>query len=171
VNLTLADLARKYRVMVALRERHDRDGDVAPRDELRALATEFPSALRELDRLPMETLRDRARAVDDAARDPHLGTPWMQWMLAWHALMAAALATRRALGRDRSVTYDRALTLAARASDASGIAVDVAWVQGVASRPEGGLTGLVYDRLADHFSVSPEALREGIFPGARARLR
>lgn len=171
MSLTLADLARKYRVMVALRARHERDGDVAPRDELRALATEFPSALRELDRLPMETLVERARAVDDAARDPRLCTPWMRWMLAWHGLMAATLATRRAFGRDRSVTYDRALTLAARASRASGLAVDVAFVQAVASRPEGGITGLVYARLAAHFSVAPEALREGIFPDARPRLR
>ena len=67
---SLVDVARKYRVMVHLRERHAREGFVAHRSELRALAEEFPSALREIDALPMHALVERARRTEAAARDP-----------------------------------------------------------------------------------------------------
>ena len=53
-------IARKYRALVALRARRDGGGAPATRDELRALATEFPGCLRELDTLgPGERARVR----------------------------------------------------------------------------------------------------------------
>lgn len=168
---TLRDVARKYRVMVDLRERHSRDGAVAHRDELRALAEEFPSALREIDALPMHALRERALRAEEAARDPALAEPWMHWIAAWHALMAATLAMRRRLGPDRSVPNDLAHALAASASSRAGITLDVEYVRRVARPPGGRLSAVAFERLSRHFSVRSEVLREEMFPGATARGR
>ncbi len=91
----LAALARKYRALVALRARRDGGGAPATRDELRALAAEFPGALRELDTLgPGELARRAAAAAAAAAGGP--GEPWMDWIADYHALMADALAARAA---------------------------------------------------------------------------
>ena len=60
---TLDAMARKYRALVALRARRDGGGAAATRDELRALAAEFPGCLRELDTLGPEELGRRAAAA------------------------------------------------------------------------------------------------------------
>lgn len=96
---TLATLARKYRALVALRGRRDRGGPAATRDELRGLAAEFPGCLRELDTLGPGELARRAAAVE-AAAEGGPREPWMDWIAAYHALMAEALAAR---GRGESV--------------------------------------------------------------------
>jgi hypothetical protein len=86
-------LARKYRALVALRDRRDRGGTPATRDELRALAGEFPGCLRELDTLGPGELARRARVVTAAAAGGPC-EPWMDWIAGYHALMADALAAR-----------------------------------------------------------------------------
>jgi hypothetical protein len=90
---TLDALARKYRALVALRARRDGGGAPATRGELRALATEFPGCLRELDTLgPEELARRAAGAAAAAAGGPR--EPWMDWIATYHALMAGALSAR-----------------------------------------------------------------------------
>jgi hypothetical protein len=86
-------LARKYRALVALRDRRDRGGPPATRDELRALAGEFPGCLRELDTLGRGELARRATVVTAAAAGGPR-EPWMDWIACYHALMADALAAR-----------------------------------------------------------------------------
>jgi hypothetical protein len=86
-------LARKYRALVALRDRRDTGGAPATRAELRVLASEFPGCLRELDTLGHEELARRAAAAAAAARGG-AREPWMDWIAGYHALMAEALATR-----------------------------------------------------------------------------
>src|SRR5262245_17613048 len=91
----LATLARKYGTLVGLRGRRDGGGPPATRDELRALAAEFPGCLRELDTLgPGELARRAAAATAAAAGGPR--EPWMDWIADYHALMADALAARAA---------------------------------------------------------------------------
>jgi hypothetical protein len=88
-------LARKYRALVALRARRDAGETPATRDELRALAAEFPGCLRELDTLGHDELARRAAAAAAAvAGGPR--EPWMDWIAAYHALMTEALAARAA---------------------------------------------------------------------------
>jgi hypothetical protein len=86
-------LARKYRALVALRDRRDGGGAPATRDELRALAAEFPGCLRELDTLGPSELARRATAVAAAASGGPC-EPWMHWIASYHALMNEALAAR-----------------------------------------------------------------------------
>lgn len=163
---TLDDVARKYRAMVRLRTIHARTGSVAPREELRALAAEFPGALKELDRLPMSTLVERADATTEASRDPAKIAPWMRWITAYHALMAATLDARAALARARSISDDRAAELAAIATRRASLPLDADYVRAVASPPGGRLTDLALARLAAHFSTTPAALRAAMFPRA-----
>jgi hypothetical protein len=86
-------LARKYRALVALRARRDEGGAPATRDELRALAAEFPGCLRELDTLGPGELARRAAAAAAAAAGA-AREPWMDWIAAYHATMTDALAAR-----------------------------------------------------------------------------
>lgn len=160
----LAGLARKYRALVSLREAHARGDGVASRPALRALAEEFPSALREIDRAPMSLLVERLARVEAAAVDAARVEPWMEWFAAYHSLMAATLATRRALGRTSAVEPARALALAARATERAGLTLDADYVRAVAAPPGGRLSTLVFERLGAHFAVAPEALRAGLFP-------
>jgi hypothetical protein len=89
----LAALAGKYEALLALRARRDEGGAPATRDELRALAGRFPGCLRELDTLGRDELARRAAAVAAAAAGG-AREPWMEWIGAYHALMADALGAR-----------------------------------------------------------------------------
>jgi hypothetical protein len=89
----VAALARKYAALASLRARRDHGGAAATRDELRALAAEFPGALRELDTLgPAELARRAAACAAAAAGGPR--EPWMAWIAAYHDLVAETLAAR-----------------------------------------------------------------------------
>jgi hypothetical protein len=89
----LAALARKYGALAELRARRDGGGAPATRDELRALAAEFPGCLRELDTLGPDELARRAVAVAAAAAGA-VREPWMDWIAAYHELMTEALGAR-----------------------------------------------------------------------------
>jgi hypothetical protein len=94
----LARLARKYATLTALRQRRDGTDLLPARETLRALAQEFPGCLRELDTLGLPELRRRAE-VTAAALDGAPQEPWMAWILAFHARLAAALAEKRISGQ------------------------------------------------------------------------
>jgi hypothetical protein len=79
--------------LAALRVRRDEGGAPATREELRALAAEFPGCLRELDTLgPGELARRATTAAAAAAGGAR--EPWMDWIAAYHTMMADALAAR-----------------------------------------------------------------------------
>jgi hypothetical protein len=86
-------LAGKYRALLALRARRDEGGAPATRDELRALAAQFPDCLHELDTLGGDELARRATAAAAAATGGPR-EPWMDWIAAYHALMIEALGAR-----------------------------------------------------------------------------
>jgi hypothetical protein len=113
-----AALLRKYRVLARWRRAKDRAFETSPHQEetgpadqadrlvgledtvadragMRALAAEFPGALRELDRLGSVELERRVMVLSrrDAGDDDE---PWMAWIVAYHELMRQVLADKRA---------------------------------------------------------------------------
>lgn len=132
----LVALARKYRALAALREAHARGEPTADRATLRALAGEFPGALRELDRLPLEVIRARAAALEAAARGGVV-EPWMAWLDAWHRILVAALAVRAGHDRGAAVDDARAEAIALDASARAGIEVDARFVRAAIAPPGG----------------------------------
>jgi hypothetical protein len=86
-------LTRKYAELLALRAEALSAEEARPR--LRALAREFPGALRELDALPMAELERRHRAFVAAAQTGTAGEAWMVWMVAYHDALRLALAHKR----------------------------------------------------------------------------
>jgi len=108
----LEALARKYAALVALRSRRDGDGPAATRVELRALAAEFPGALRELDTLGAPELARRADACT-ASLAGGIQEPWMAWIDAFHTLMRGAL-DRRGEGVVRNSPGGRMLPVVVR---------------------------------------------------------
>ncbi len=156
--VTAADLRRKYGLLVALRE----GALPGARDTLRALATEFPGALRELDALPLEALRARRAAVDEAPPPP-----WIAWIAAYHGLMRVTLALKRAVPARADLEVSRVTALAAAASGAWGETLDEAFVRAVQRPPRGRLGPLVFGALGARFDVAPAVIWQALFPTAR----
>jgi len=99
----LRELARKYEALASLRDRRDGAGPAATRDELRALASQFPGCLRELDTLGGAEIARRAAACAAAAAGGPT-EPWMAWIAAYHELVAASLAARTGAPRTDATT-------------------------------------------------------------------
>lgn len=144
---TVGALARKYAALADLRRRRDEGGPAATRAELRALAREFPGCLRELDTLGPTELARRASATAAAAAG---GTvePWMEWIAAYHGLMADALAIRAgggaALGRGDE------------------------WAEAVRAPPGGRLNVVVLRELGRRFGVEAAEVAGVLFRLRRA---
>jgi hypothetical protein len=142
-------LARKYEALAALRARRDTDGAPATRVELRALASEFPGCLRELDTLGTAELARRTLACAAVAERGAAPEPWMAWIDGYHALMRQALQTRAARLRgtapDESDDFVRAVLA-----------------------PPGGRVGVVILRaLASRFGVPAATIAAALFPTRR----
>lgn len=135
-------LARKYRALLAIRA-----AGGAARDVLRALAEEFPGALRELDTLPLAELEGRAAALEASGSEP-----WMRWLAAVHAWSRAALWLKAHPGD------------LAGASARAGRAVDSAFAAAVARPPRRRLVRAVLERVAADFGADPDAIEARLFP-------
>ncbi len=162
-----AALARKYRAMADLRRAHAAGGGTATPAVLRALAAEFPGALRELDALTLETLDRRAEALTAAADGTTPAEPWMTWLQGYHGLLRAALRVKRRVARAPVIPDARADALAREATEAAGIPLDAAFVRAVAHPPGGRINGVVFARLGEHLGVAPEAVWDALFPTRR----
>jgi hypothetical protein len=115
--------------------------DASARAELRALAAQFPGALRELDRLTTDEIDRRARVCADGPDEP-----WMAWMARYHELMRAALALRRGAHGDDTATVD----------DAFAVAI---------TRPRHGrLNVVVFARLSVEFATPARDIWDTLFP-------
>ncbi|HEY3593247.1 MAG TPA: hypothetical protein VGL13_05215 [Polyangiaceae bacterium] len=161
----LRALSRKYRTLGEWRRTRERDGGLAEPAALRALAREFPGALRELDTLPLDEIERRVEALERAAAAAATER-WMEWMHGYHVTMRAALFVKARVARRASDEVD-AIELAALASERSGIAVDESFVRAVAAPPAGRLNRAVFERLGAAFGVSPDEIWETLFPSRR----
>jgi hypothetical protein len=145
--------------LLALRVAGASDDSAEERARLRAVAAEFPGALRELDTLPTDELTRRAEALEAAAAGglPALIEPWMIWLDGFHATLRAALAVKSAQAQDAAP--DRA----AIARD-TGVDVDDAFVAAVAAPPHGRLLVVVFDRLAVVHGLPARTLWDALIP-------
>jgi hypothetical protein len=159
----LGALARKYDALADLRERRERGAGVAPRDELLALAREFPGALRELDALPRAEIEGR-RASLRAALSGEPPAPWMTWMIAYHATMRAALYVKARLAQES----DTARALAEDAAQRFALPIDEAFVRAVERPPAGRVNAAVFERLGRELGVRAEEMWQALFPTRRA---
>lgn len=125
----LAELSEKYDLLLALRRARERGEPIPDRRVFRELASRFPGALRELDRMPMATLERRAAELAEV-RAGQAPRPWMAVVASYHELIRFALAHR---GRHA-------------ASPPTG--GDREFLEGLARPPSGRVVPLVTSRLA-----------------------
>jgi hypothetical protein len=171
----LTRLGAKYRALAELRRAGAPDESDADRARLRAVAAEFPGALRELDTLPTDELDARAAALDVAAAGGAVA-PWMLWLHAYHALMRAALRVKRAsagvgVNRPRGMPARGGLSeqaLAELAAEA-GLPLDERFVADVLAPPHGRLNVVVFARLGALFGERPRAIWDTLFPPRAGR--
>ena len=172
----LLALLRKYETIAKLRRDRARSGASAERSALRALAREFPGALRELDTVTLVEIDKRRRTLAQAAGGGPVET-WMAWMVTYHATMRAALLVKARVattlgsprrGESRAPSDEllrRAKTDAARLSP---VPIDDAFVRAVARPPAGRLNVVVFERLGGQFGVSPDEIWQTLFPARRS---
>ncbi len=89
------ELLPKYEELLALRRLHDAGDAQDPRPRMRALASRFPGALRELDALSTPELERRRAEVAIAATGAGPTPTWIGVTARYHADLAGALADRR----------------------------------------------------------------------------
>src|SRR5262249_43294414 len=159
----LERLAHKYRVLAALRRAKACGQPEPPRSVFRELAREFPGALSELDRLPLDEIDGRARALDDARAGGDVA-PWMRWMIRHGALFRAALHVKARLAGVHEVDDALAKELAAEASQEAASPLDEAFVRSVARPPAGRIARVVLARLAAELNESEATIRSALRP-------
>jgi hypothetical protein len=138
----LLALARKYRTLAEVRREKLRTGQHTSRETMRALAREFPGALRELDTLPLAELDRRAAALEAAARHPADARPWMGWMARFHELLRAALTVKS--GRPAELPDE---------------------LRAQVARPPGGrLIALVVQQIGRESGAATDAIAQALLP-------
>jgi hypothetical protein len=113
-------LARKYALMLRLRTEALTDSHM--RSQMRALAREFPGALRELDALPLEVIQHRLDEVSSC----ELPRPWM--IATWHYHQAlAVLLAAKVVAQPRGSTVGPVVDVATESvAERMGISTDEA---------------------------------------------
>jgi len=162
----LAELASKYETLAELRRARARGEPIPPRSTFKDLADRFPSALHELDVLPLDLIEARAEALRASAATGS-SEAWMAWMIGYHALLRAALRVRIRSLKQRDITDERAKDLAADASRHAGVSIDEAFVRAALRPPAGRLANVVYARLEAAFSERASVIRAALFPRHR----
>lgn len=135
------------------------EGD--PRAEMRALAAEFPGALRELDELPLAEIEARVEAL--SAPPP---PTWAPAMARYHGWMRLGLAVKRRFPRDSAPSEVHAWLRAQRPSRAPEPRVEELTVEAVGAllRPPGGrLSRWVLARIARDTDRAVEDVEAEVF--------
>ena len=172
-------LRDKYERMLRLRLLHARaraePGFVEPnpRAAMAELARDFPGALREIDELPIDVIRQRIDAVAAAERDSSRIEHWMNAHIGFHRLARGALAAKRWLeGRPLTPQLEAEFAGAAaampNADEAAAWASDLA---AIAAPPRGRILDLVYARLARELGTDVASARAAVMPSRRSLRR
>lgn len=120
---------------------------------MRALASAFPSALRELDQLPMATIETRVAVLERVVNGESPVPSWVELQLAVHDWLQLALRIKVAAGarRDR----ERALAVFRDAPEAAVLGAVEADVASMLAPPGGRLVAWVYARVARAVGTTP----------------
>ena len=167
----LEDLRSKYVEMLDMRVAHaeGREGP-AVRARMARLATRYPGALREIDRLELAEIRARVDALGRVLQGRDEAQPWMEAVLLFHALARGALSVKRWLAGRKLVdsaaarTFDTEVLGLPFGDDARAWADDLA---ALATPVRGRLTAAVFERLARNLRVDVPAARGLVFGGSR----
>ena len=165
------DLLRKYEALHRLRSEPQTD---APTLAMRALADEFPGALRELDELELGEIERRLAHLRSLAQgEVGAAEAWVTPLSLYHRRLRGALAAKRWLRGRRLVTPGERQDFLARRELGGGEAA--AWatqLDRLARPPTGRVTDLVLERVAAELGLSIEALCLVLFgPAALRRPR
>jgi hypothetical protein len=160
----LGALARKYRTLAELRRARSRGEPIPERSVFKALADEFPGALRELDTVHLEEIDARADALERVVRgEPGALRPWMQWLHGYHSWMRAALWIKARVRRGILPDGQTVERLADGAARRAGLPIDAGFVRAVMAPPAGRLRPVVLARIAEAGGVTTEAITRAIF--------
>lgn len=163
-HLDLARLRWKYETILALRLRPK--SQAVPVQELRALAREFPGALRDLDSLALASIHDRIDEIVGAELDPSKTAHWMLAELTYaHAMrgvkaVKAWLRGRRAIDDAIREAFSVALTSFAHRDEARAWTNELA---DIAAPERGRLVPLGLRRVASALGVSESEARRLVF--------
>lgn len=162
----LARLLHKYETLGELRRARARGEPIPDKGVFRAFAEEFPGALYELDRLPIEDIDARREALAAAlAGGP--AAAWMSAMAAYHALYRAALFVKGRVGKGRDPGPEEASSLARAASRHAAVEVGIGFVHAVARPAAGRIGAAVIAEVAAREAVPEAALVTMLFPTRR----
>ncbi|MGH7440560.1 MAG: hypothetical protein ACRENE_33130 [Polyangiaceae bacterium] len=164
----------KYAEMHALRLEHARGAEDATRvrPRLSDLASRFPGALREIDRLELAEIERRIVTLDAFVGGAGAAEPWMGAVARFHRLARGALGAKRWLDRRRVVdasvfaAFEREVPTLAFSEEIQSWRDELA---AVAAPPGGRVMNLVFLRLARELDVSEPAVRELVFGRRRVR--
>lgn len=168
----LAALRDKYRRMLEMRRMHDTGVEEDPRAEMRALAQQFPGALREIDELPLDVIAQRIEQLSAVVDQQAPLSSWMVWMVEYHGHWRAALRIRR-MGLPR-VDVDVALqqlqhSYVAAHDEPPLAAFDTETLLAVLKPANGRLNPWVLSRIAEAHGVATSDVYAQLFPAGRAR--
>lgn len=176
----LSSLRDKYERMLALRRAHARARDDAsfdepdPAPEMARLAEQYPGALREIDTLPLEVIVGRVHELEAVAAEPSRANAWMVAQVLFHRYARGALAIKRWLAGQRTITpavrdaFTAALRTMPRRHDAELYAGEL---ERIANPPGGRLMNLVHRHVARALDVTDAEARVLVFGAPRARSR
>jgi hypothetical protein len=92
----------------------------------------------------------------------------MEWMIAYHALMRAALGVKARLARTRAPSDEVLRRARAEASRDGSVPIDDAFVRAVARPPRGRLNVVVFERMASLFGAPADDIWQALFPARRS---
>lgn len=148
---TRARMRRKY---VEIRRLRAAPPGPPPTAALRALAAEFPGALRELDAMPLDAIDRRIAELD--AGEP----AWLAPLDRFHRRLAGALAVKRWIG-----AREGEVDAAALERELAGDPEALAWrdeLDRIAAPPGGRLVGVVVDRVARELALDDDVVRAAL---------
>ena len=152
----LDELRSKYVEILRLREAAGPGAD-DPKRAMRALAARFPGALREIDDLPLATIRARIDALGAAAVDRSRIEPWMEAMALFHPLARGALAAKRWLHGKRALDPGTRAAFREAAREMPHGADARRWendLPRIAKPPRGRITEAVLERVGSALGIS-----------------
>jgi hypothetical protein len=175
----LDDLRGKYREMLAMRlEPEAGESDAVAGARVRArmatLASRFPGALREIDDLELDEIRDRILRLEAALGGSGPVEAWMEATAAFHALARGALWAKRWLAGRKTVDLatEREFEVHAAVQAASKDALHWRRDLGELAAPLGGrITDLVFEKLARTLGLPHEEARFLVFGNRRRATR